>query len=81
MARKLTIKPNGWPLPLKECPPGHFVFQSEGTPGCLGFKTEYNVQNKEAGECFNEGGEYLCIGADALVQPVFPEWEDFEEDF
>lgn len=67
--RTLKMQPEGWPLKLSECRPGHFVFHD-----LLCFKNDYK------GESYNEGGEYLMIKDDDIVQPVTPEWEEVDGD-
>lgn len=54
------IEPDGWPLKLEECPPGHFIWEDN-----LCFKSEY-----ENDHAFNSAGEYLVISGGTLVQPV-----------
>lgn len=68
MIKKLLLNPAGWECPLKDLRPGLFLFGGKH----VGYKSEYE------GKAYNQGGEYLCIDDDSLVQPVEPEWE-FEE--
>lgn len=72
MSRELIIEPSGWPCTLKECIPGHLVYQDQ-----LCFKTEYSIDGKL--QAFNCAGEYLCIPDSAIVQPVQFEWRDTDE--
>lgn len=74
--KTLTIKPDGWPCKLGECPPGHFVFEDS-----LCFKTEYGeleVYN-EAGEAFWGGQSTKLAVSNLIVQPVVAEWVDEEQ--
>lgn len=79
--KRLEIRPDGWPVKLKDCPPGFFIYE-----GQLCFKSEY-----EESEVFNSAGEYFRppIGSDktagneksyleAVVQPVEYVWTDDE---
>lgn len=75
--RRLVMVPDGWPCTLRECRPGHFVWDD-----CLCFKDEY----AEAGNSYNEAGEVFWGGVktaserDALVvQPVAPVWQEYED--
>ena len=45
--------------------------------GLLCFKSEYHTESGKM-EVFNEGGEYLSIKNNDMVQPVKPEWTDIE---
>lgn len=59
------IKPNGWPVVIEDCPPGHFIYE-----GQLCFKSEYNTC-----EVFNSAGEYF-MPREVMVQPVDYEWTE-----
>lgn len=76
--KRLLIEPDGWTCPLRECPPGFFIFEDR-----LCFKSEY--LNDGDIEVFNEAGEYFWGGmsmkADRdslIVQPVTYRWVDEE---
>jgi hypothetical protein len=76
--KRLEIRPDGWPVKLRDSPPGFFIYE-----GRLCFKTEYG-----ASEVFNSAGEYfrpsILIGGrsddylDAEVQPAEYVWTDDE---
>jgi hypothetical protein len=79
MAKRLVLNPSGWPLPLGECPPGFFVFEDD-----LCFKTEYRTEQGKM-EVYCCSGEFFCAGtsseeqkAGLIVQPVEPDWEEYE---
>jgi len=69
--KQLILNPDGWPIPLGECPPGFFVYE-----GQLCFKSEYAAEM----QIYNSAGENFCVkDRDKLiVQPVFAEWIDDE---
>lgn len=78
MSRRLTLNPEGWPLPFAECPPGFFVVL-DGGAAC--FKSEYG------GDAYCESGEAFWgpapqtkeSRAACVVQPVVPVWEEVED--
>ncbi len=72
--KRLLIKPDGWPCTLAECPAGHFIFESDGDK-ILGFKSDYPRDGAQT-DAYNAGGEFIRIGDDEIVQPVFQEWEE-----
>lgn len=65
MAQRLIIKPIDFPIPLSECPPGFFTYDTQ-----LCFKSEYGDK-----PC-NSGGENLCVEDHILVTPCYYEWEE-----
>jgi hypothetical protein len=85
--KRLEIRPDGWPVKLKDCPAGFFIYwQNSYAEGQLCFKSEY-----EESEVFNSAGEYFRppIGSvktagneksylEAVVQPVEYVWTDDE---
>lgn len=70
--KRLVLVPNGWPCSLNECPSGALIVDNT-----LAFKSEYRT-NEGKIEAYNEAGEFLCVGSDALVQPVNAIWEEYE---
>lgn len=79
--KRLVIKPDGWICTFEECRPGHFL--TEGDYLC--FKSEYKSDHDKA-DAYNEAGEYFWGGTTTTkernqlkVQPVTPEWEEYEE--
>lgn len=81
MAKRLVLKPNGWPCSLEECPPGFFMLNES-----VHFKTEYRTESGEVEAYVGSSGEFFAGGvsskqerADLEVQPVIYEWEDYEE--
>ena len=75
--RRLAMRPEGWPCALRECRPGHFVFND-----LLCFKDEYGAE----GNSYNEAGEIFWgdvtdrdARAALVVQPVEPVWEEYDE--
>ena len=64
--KTLSIKPDGWPCTLLECPPGFFVYEDS-----LCFKTEYDQDIVEA---YCESGETFCKEKTTIVQPVEAVW-------
>ena len=69
--KRLVINPSGWPCSLEDCPPGFFLYLEQ-----LCFKTEYRVDNEIQVYCGS--GETFCVD-NATVQPVWAEWETYEE--
>jgi hypothetical protein len=83
--KRLEIRPDGWPVKLKDCPPGFFIWEKQ-----LCFKSEY-----EDAAVYNSAGEYFRppIGShttdtiagseksylEAVVQPVEYVWTDDDE--
>jgi hypothetical protein len=73
--KRLEIRPDGWPVKLKDCPAGFFTYE-----GQLCFKTEYG----EKPEVYNSAGEYFHLPDvttsidDAKVPPVEYVWTDDE---
>ena len=70
---KLVLEPIDWPVQLKYCRPGFFVYNKT-----LCLLTEYGYD-----EAFIESGERFWGGAkckedlmELLVQPVIPKWEE-----
>lgn len=74
MTKHLIVKPNGWPCPLTDAPPGHIRGTGEHE-NCMWFKSEYHTAAGRI-EAYNEAGEYLHIAPTDLVQPVVFEWEE-----
>ena len=73
--KQLHIIPDGWPISLKDCPPGLFVFN-----GTLGVKDEYRNPPicADTGEAF-WGGAKTAAERDMLtVQPVRSMWVKVE---
>ena len=78
---KLT--PYGWTCTLEECPPGFFLWVYGGDHDCIGFKSEYPMDDGDKDhnldpnrpEVFNESGEYLS-GLVTDVQPLVVSWEE-----
>lgn len=75
--KRLIMQPDGWPCTLRECRPGHFLWQEN-----LCFKDEYG----SAGNSYNEAGEIFWGGAatvedraQLIVQPVDPLWGEYDE--
>ena len=70
-----TLDPTGWPCKLKDCPPGYFAwgYSPEGTDKTdsiqIGFMSEYSDKS------YNEGGEYLTLDEEYMVQPLEIKWE------
>ncbi len=72
--RQLIINPEGWPCSLRECPPGHFLWEDT-----LCFKTEYcKDQNETEMEVYNGAGERFCYKGNGteIVQPIVINWEE-----
>lgn len=74
--KRLEIEPQGWPCKLKECPPGHFMFQDS-----LCFKSEYMPDNRlevfcDTGECFWGGTNTDKDREELCVQPVVAVWKE-----
>ena len=68
--KQLVIKPIGFPLPLRECPPGHFTTIEWWKDGLVYLKTEYYLEpgfNKVMAFC--DSGEYCHIDNDEEVIP------------
>lgn len=68
--QRLEMKPDGFPLKLKECPPGFFLFNDS-----ICFKSEYGD------DAFCDSGEYFWGGTsdkkdrgELIVQPLVYEW-------
>lgn len=68
---KIELVPDGFMVPLAECPEGPFLFD-----GIVGFKSEYGDNNGFI-HAFNEGGEYFWAGTKGpleqrklVVQPL-----------
>lgn len=68
---KIELRPDGFQVPLSECPNGPFLYE-----GIVGFKSEYGDNNGFI-HAFNEGGEYFWAGAETnheqrqiMVQPL-----------
>ena len=77
--KTLTLKPDGWPCTLIECPSGHFLYKDE-----VGFKSKYG-NNEGHIEAFCETGEMFWAGTSThedrhkvIVQPLIAEWEYIE---
>lgn len=73
--KRVTIQPDGWPVKIEECPPGHFMYEDQ-----LCFKSEYMTSESDYKdiEVFNSGGEYF-MPREVLVQPVTYEITEEEE--
>ena len=72
--KRLIIVPDQWQCPLKECPPGFYMYEDN-----LCFKSEYGF------EVFCDSGEYFWGGVnnkeetmEFMVQPVIAKWETFD---
>lgn len=68
---KIELVPDGFMLPLCECPEGPFLFE-----GLVGFKSEYGDNNGTI-HAYNEAGEMFWAGTSTpreqrriLVQPL-----------
>jgi len=71
--KRLVVEPSGWPCKLRECPPGHFVYEeslcfkteygsmeSLGPKGAPGKDVKWQVGNHS--DVYNEGGESFWGG-------------------
>ena len=69
MAKRLTLEPSGWPMPMRECPAGPFCWIDEPNAGGVCWKSEYGP------DAFNIAGEQIDPKWwDALVQPLRTVW-------
>ncbi len=71
--KRLEMIPEGWPCPLSECRPGHFL-NIEYQTVC--FKTDYNDREGKP-TAYNNAGETYVDKAD-LVQPLEFQWVEDE---
>ena len=62
--KRLIMKPCDFECPVRECPPGYFLYQD-----MVGFKSEYGS------DAYCDTGEYFCV-QDAKVIPLTYEWEE-----
>ena len=63
MKHKIVI-PVGWPQPLKDIPPGHFVLENDINFLC--FKSEYHHEDGRV-MAFNIIGEYFVSSDDTIL--------------
>ena len=70
------LVPDGWPCPLSEIPPGHFIILKY--PDMLCFRSEYNVIKGKL-EVFNGAGEYSNVDQSEMCQAVRMIVEECEE--
>ena len=75
--KKLELKPDGFPCPLRECPPGLFLCGED-----VGLKSEYRNERGET-EAYCESGEFFWGDAnkggtaeETIVQPLIAEWTE-----
>jgi hypothetical protein len=80
MKRTLQLMPEGWPIALRDCPPGLFVFED-----AVGLKSEYGNGNGGNG-CYCDTGEMFWGGTatpdkrdSLMVQPVIAKWVEVDE--
>ncbi len=64
---RAIIRPSDWACSVEECPPGHFMVDSQ-----LCFKTDYLTDGKP--QIFNSAGEMAYF--DEQVTPVEVDWEE-----
>ena len=65
--RTMTMVPDGWPVDLKSCRPGFFVYKDD-----LFLMSEYG------GESYCSSGEKCCLPKETKVQPVEVLWAEEE---
>lgn len=72
--KRLVLVPDGWPCKRNECRAGLFVTLSDCSDfwsnGAIGLNTDYNT-------AYLHNGDSCCY--EGYVQPVIPEWEEYEE--
>lgn len=66
--KRLLMMPDGWPCAYHECRAGYFVIGDD-----LFLKSEYGAQ----GYC--SSGEMFAGDRNSTVQPVFSQWEEYED--
>lgn len=70
---RLILEPDGWPVPLRDCRPGLFLYEER-----IGLKTEYAAG--DILDIFTQYGEFFRpVSTEHLgglrVQPVKSKWE------